>query len=387
MNPPSNLRFIDTINQNLLLHPFIVLRRTCQVNRKCSPFICLQPFSLIPFVFHQQQKQGLFSLYKGLTSELLVKGITLGSETAIANYLEWPREVTKSKTVVEDSLKILLLRGLSITLTTPFLCSAVIETVQSAIILSDRPSFVDCLRDGLVRLTHVRNSPSSRILPIWMLVLPTVFYHLSHTVLIHTIGKSINWIKRNLNNDSSIRKRFRSSRSRIGQTQRYDSYASFSDSLTNHDQSIISLNDREPTNSKCDLSSSASTMDNLERDSNLISTSILASLIADVVLLPVETTLNSIYIQGTRTIIDNCDETTVVLPVLTNYDSFLDCLQSIMRFEGKVGLFKGLGAILLQYSIHYLLFKTSYIIMKKIQKHADEVPRRRSSRNNHQQLL
>lgn len=364
MTTPSNLRFVDTINQNILLHPFTVLRRTCQVNRKCSPLICVQPFSLIPFLFHQQQKQGIFALYRGLTSELLVKGIALGTETVIANYLEWPREVTKPRTLVQDSLKVIALRCLSVALTTPFLCSAVIETVQSVIIVSDRPSFVDCLRDGFLRLIHLRHSPSSRVLPIWLIVLPTVFYHISHSVLTHILRISISWFKKNIIAEVPVKKKARSVR--LQATRILDD--EFTASM-NH--SSVSIIDNNLSDSKCDSLTSTSNIDIFEKDSNLISTSILASFIADVVLLPVETVLNSIYIQGTRTIIDNCDETTVVLPVLTNYDGFSDCLQSIVRFEGTLGLFKGFGAILLQYSIHYLVFKSSYTLLKEFQKHVD----------------
>jgi solute carrier family 25 protein 46 len=178
----SLLQLSDIITQNILLHPFIALRRTCQVNRKCSPFICVQPFSLIPFLYHQQRKQGIAALYRGLSSELLVKGITLGAETAIISYTDWPREVSQ-KRLLQDSVRVLALRGLSVAISTPFLCAAVKETIQSVIVVRDRPSFVDCVKDGFLRLIHLRSIPSARMLPIWLLVVPTVLYHVSHSII------------------------------------------------------------------------------------------------------------------------------------------------------------------------------------------------------------
>lgn len=363
----SLLKLGDVVCQSILLHPFVALRRTCQVNRKCSPLICAQPFSLIPFVFHQQRKQGLFALYRGLTSELLVKGIVLGTETTVANYLEWPTELKRPRRYIEDSLKVLALRGISIALATPFLCSAVIQTVQSVIILRDRPSFVDCLKDGLLRLIHLRYNPSSRMLPIWMLILPTVTYHIAHKVILHAALKFIDWFKVNIMTEHCHKKRNTQNKSRLYGDDSMDRNLNSSVNRSSVWQSEYDL-----TNTRYESFISATATDKLEEDSNTISSTILASLVADVALLPAETVMNSIYIQGTRTIIDNCDETTVVLPVLTNYDGFSDCFQSIIRFESHLGLYKGLGAIVLQYTMHYIVFKSLYLLLKEIQKHSDE---------------
>jgi solute carrier family 25 protein 46 len=347
----SLLQLADIINQNILLHPFIALRRTCQVNRKCSPFICVQPFSLIPFLYHQQRKQGIAALYRGLSSELLVKGITLGAETAIINYTDWPREVSQ-KRLFKDSLKVLALRGLSVAISTPFLCAAVKETIQSVIIVRDRPSFVDCLKDGFFRFIHLRSIPSARMLPIWLLVVPTVLYHVSHSIIWQITTKCLEALRSNKIFDFSSR------RTRRRTTRNYPNASRIvldEESTWQQDELTYDVNE------------TILDSDKIETDSNKISNSIIACLFADVALLPVETVLNSLYIQGTRTIIDNVDETTVVLPVLTNFDGFSDCYQSILKFEGNFGLYKGLGAIVLQYSIHYLSFRVIYYLLKEFQ--------------------
>lgn len=358
----SILRLSDVLCQNIILHPFISLRRTCQVNRKCSPYICAQPFSLVLFLYHQQRKQGLGALYKGLSSELLVKGLTLGAETALGNQTEWPQEI-RAKSFLEDLVKMLSLRGLSVALATPFLCSAMIETVQSIILVKDRPSFVDCFKDGLLRLTHLRLTPSNRMLPIWLLVLPTVFYHVSHAA-IWTFSKAcIDFIKKNLSSSSSRSSNhgFTSSKKTFSKRNKATTPKTFT---MNDTPKSWQQDDLTVTR---DLNDDAFDKPGIETDSDNISNSILASLISDVILLPIETVLNCLYIQGTRTIIDNCDETTVVLPVLTNYDGFSDCYQSILRFEGNLGLYKGLGAIILQYSVHYVLYRSMYYVLREIQ--------------------
>jgi len=358
----SMLRLADILCHHVLLHPFVALRRTCQVNRKCSAYVCVQPFTLVPFMFHQQRKQGLISLYKGLSSELLVKGLALGTETALANYMDWPRE-SSSKRYLEDSLKILALRGMSIALSTPFLCSAVIETVQSVIVVRDRPSFVECFREGFFRLLHLRSTPSNRIVPIWLLILPTVFYHVAHYAIWHLARNCIEFFKSYFLSPKR-QKEWACSERRY---KKYDSSLA-EDSNWQHDLTSIT----ESLETSVDQS-------DIEIDSNQISNSIIASLIADVTLLPIETILYSLYVQGTRTIIDNCDQTTVVLPVLTNYDGFVDCHQSIMRFEGSMGLFKGLGAIILQYSIHFFLFRSLHYLLKEIQSQGECKARKRSA--------
>lgn len=347
----SLLRLTDILSNNILLHPFVALRRICQVNRRCPNYICIQPFSLIPFIYHQQRKQGVAALYKGLSSELLVKGLTLGTETALANYINWSTEIS-SKRCLEDSLKILVLRGISVALSTPFLCSSVMETVQSVIVVKDRPSFVDCLREGFWRLLHMRSTPTTRIMPIWLLIMPTVAYHVAHLALrylskfvielFETSFLSFSKRKNTRNFDSDNNAEYYST---------MDGYNCPAQDLTLH----------------CDSTETTFEVDTIEKDYSQITKSIIASFVADVALLPVETVLNSLYIQGTRTIIDNCDETTVVLPVLTNYDGFSDCYQSILRFEGNLGLYKGLGAIVLQYSMHFLLFRSVYYLLREFQ--------------------
>lgn len=342
----SLLQLADIFSQNILLHPFIALRRTCQVNRKCSPYVCVQPFSLIPFLYRQQRKQGIASLYRGLSSELLVKGITLGAETAIINYTDWPREISQRR-LFRDSWRVLALRGLSVAVSTPFLCAAVKETIQSVIEVRDEPSFVDCIRAGFFRLLHLSSVSSARMLPIGLIILPTVVYHVSYSAIWHTTKRCLETMSSLFVNPSKARGNARH-RTRIDRSMMAES--SWQEEEMTYEATEISIDG-----------------DRIDVDGEKISNSIIASFVADVTLLPLETVLNCLYIQGTRTIIDNVDETTVLLPVLTNFDGFSDCYQSILKLEGNIGLYKGLGAIILQYSAHYLIFRVLQYLLREFQ--------------------
>lgn len=367
----------------IILHPFVALRRTCQVNRKCSPLMCVQPFSLMPFMYRQQRKQGIFALYKGLSSELLVNALMRGTETALANHLEWQREI-HSKRYFETLLKNMVLRGFSAALCTPFLCTSVIETVQSVVVVKDRPSFIDCVRDGFLRLLHLRSTPSNRMLPIWLLIVPTVLYHVSH-IAIKTITEKcvelsrrffIHKLDHRLHHLNAGRPR-RNQANLQADTSEIPMNLTYATTMTTATNDCSSQQDITLVEDSIDTSLDVESFGSFNTDN--ISSSIIGCLVADVALLPVESVLNSLYIQGTRTIIDNCDETTVVLPVLTNYDGFSDCYQSIIRFEGYLGLYKGLGAIILQYTAHYLLFRLIDYLLKEFKMNSTKAKSYRKS--------
>ncbi len=74
-----------------------------------------------------------------------------------------------------------------------------------------------------------------------------------------------------------------------------------------------------------------------------------------------------LYLQGTRTIIDNCEQSTAVTPIISDYESTSDCYSTIIKEEGTLGLFKGFGALVLQYTIHYSILRlTKYFLIKAI---------------------
>lgn len=88
--------------------------------------------------------------------------------------------------------------------------------------------------------------------------------------------------------------------------------------------------------------------------------------LADTITYPIETVLHRLYLQGTRTIIDNTDTGLDVIPINTRYEGFADCIKQIVMEEGISGLYKGFGALILQYGLHALILRTAKFIMNKI---------------------
>ena len=70
--------------------------------------------------------------------------------------------------------------------------------------------------------------------------------------------------------------------------------------------------------------------------------------------------------QGTRTIIDNTDSGLGVVPINTRYDGFIDCFTSILKEEGLQGLYRGMGALMLQYAIHALILRMAKLLFEKL---------------------
>lgn len=87
---------------------------------------------------------------------------------------------------------------------------------------------------------------------------------------------------------------------------------------------------------------------------------------ADVIFYPLETIVHRLHLQGTRTIIDNLDNGRSVMPLLTGYSGAIDCYRTIVSTEGALGLYKGFGALVLQFGINFLVLKATKYILTEI---------------------
>lgn len=74
-----SVSLVSLITENLLSHPFIVLRRQCQVHHNSKRYH-LVPVTLIPVIVHLHRRQGITTLWKGIGSSLLVRGMSLAVE-------------------------------------------------------------------------------------------------------------------------------------------------------------------------------------------------------------------------------------------------------------------------------------------------------------------
>lgn len=78
------------------------------------------------------------------------------------------------------------------------------------------------------------------------------------------------------------------------------------------------------------------------------------------------TYFDRLYLQGTRTIVDDLDTGREVIPVLTSYEGLLDCYETTISQEGVLGLYKGFGALILQYAVHWAIIKFTKVIVTKM---------------------
>lgn len=74
-----SVSLVSLITENLLSHPFIVLRRQCQVHHNSKRYHLL-PVTLVPVIIHLHRRQGVTTLWKGIGSSLLVRGMSLAVE-------------------------------------------------------------------------------------------------------------------------------------------------------------------------------------------------------------------------------------------------------------------------------------------------------------------
>lgn len=85
-----------------------------------------------------------------------------------------------------------------------------------------------------------------------------------------------------------------------------------------------------------------------------------------VALYPMETVINRLIVQGTRTIIDNTDSGIGVIPINTRYDGFFDCVQTISETEGTLGFYKGIGALAMEGILCFVLLKLAESVATRI---------------------
>ncbi|KDR12085.1 solute carrier family 25 member 46-like [Zootermopsis nevadensis] len=314
------------ITENLLSHPFVVLRRQCQVHNNSSRYH-LVPITLLPVIVHLHGRQGITTLWKGLGSILMIRGMTLAIEDLISKLTPWPKEITWHSSLKSFG-KHILLKCATLAIITPFYSASLVETVQSDI-ASEKPGFFDVFREGICRLVSWSSPQKGRMLPVLVLVVPTVMYGLLRYVLTVLVRGAASRIMR------------------------------FSYRRGQEVQGALSRD--EPSHA-------------VSQDIELTS-SLIGLITADVVLFPMETVLHRLHLQGTRTIIDNLDSGYEVIPILTSYEGARDCYVTTLQQEGVAGLYKGFGALILQFAAHVAVVKLTKIVLTEISSMLRSAPR------------
>ncbi|XP_055374819.1 mitochondrial outer membrane protein SLC25A46 isoform X2 [Condylostylus longicornis] len=323
----SSVGLVSLITENLLSHPFVVLRRQCQVHHNSTRYH-LQPFTLVPAIIHLHQRQGVTTLWKGLGSCLLVRGMSLAVEDVISKITPWPNQWpsqtssldyetswdVNNRTSMKKFGQHILLKCVSIAVVMPFYSASLVETVQSDI-ASEKPGMFDVFREGAARLASWSVPQRGRMLPCWALVGPTVGLGITK----YLFGLIIKGISSRI-----MRRRLNAVQEQKGAKFR--------------DESLYNQN--------------------VEIYSTLISV-----VTSEIIFYPFETILHRLQLQGTRTIVDNLDNGYAVVPILTNYEGAIDCYRTTISTEGISGLYKGFGALLLQFAAHVAVIKfTKWVV-------------------------
>ncbi|XP_030598998.1 mitochondrial outer membrane protein SLC25A46 [Archocentrus centrarchus] len=309
--------FVSLFTENVLSHPCIVFRRQCQVNYHARCYH-LTPFSAVAVMYSISKAQGVKALWKGMGSTFIVHGVTLGAEGIISEFTPLPRELPH-RCSWKQLAGHLLLKGLTAVVALPFYCASLIETVQSEIVRDESSSgLLDCVREGIARLLGVGAPHSHRLLPLRCLLLPAALHAILRYTVAASIQRAVLWLHQ------------RSRKQRAEPSNPLDAY--FPE----------------------------------------LAASWAGSLVADVVLFPLETVLHRLALQGTRTIIDATDGAVstgnggspLVLPVNTQYDGFSDCLHAIRRKEGGAGFYRGFGVLVAQYALHGALLAAARTLLR-----------------------
>lgn len=227
----------------------------------------------------------------------------------------WPKEIT-SRTTVKQFGHHLILKSISLGIVMPFYAASLVETVQSGI-ASEKPGIFDVFREGSSRVLSM-TPVKGRMLPVWVLICPWLVFGLSK-YLFSVIVKGVS--------TRVISKQIHRQQEKKGAKPK--------------DLTILN--------------------DEIELYSNII-----ALISSEILFYPFETIMHRLFLQGTRTIIDNLDTATAVVPILTSYTSASDCFLNTVSNEGYKGLYKGFGACLLQFAAHLAVIKLSKWIICQI---------------------
>uniref|UniRef100_F1KYZ9 Solute carrier family 25 member 46 n=1 Tax=Ascaris suum TaxID=6253 RepID=F1KYZ9_ASCSU len=291
----------DVATKMLITHPCTVLRRQCQVHQfaRC---LHLTPLTLAPVVCNVITGEGVMTMWKGAIGCGVLWAMSAATEILIADIFGLPRTIVQYGSTEKFCRHIALKAGTYFAMT-PFLVSSFIETVRSETGLGgDDIRVMDVITNGINRLRFDFFGPrdNSKRFALLHLAVPTVIYHTSHYLISNA---TYDWI--------------------YVMARRYVN--------------------RKPSNERTLFHQYLPQM----------FAAMTSQVLADLACYPFETILHRLYIQGTRTLIDNLDNGVSAISITAKYSGFFDCSRSIVNREGFWALYSGVGALAIQYLLHF----------------------------------
>ncbi|KAK6106555.1 Mitochondrial carrier family protein [Brugia pahangi] len=305
-NPMANVSIgiTNLVTKILISHPCTVLRRQCQVHQFARS-LHLTPFTLIPVVYKVVSCEGLLTLWKGAIGSGVLWGLSIVGEILLADIFGLPRYYVKHGSF-KKYCHHLILKAATAVCMTPFIVSSFIETVRSESGRCDEFRVMDVVINGISRLRFDFIGPrdNSKRFSLLYLLIPTTCLFTSHYLI--TIGL-FDWIY-------VLAKRY-VSRKPLHEKTAFDQYFPH------------------------------------------IFATLTSQMLADFSLYPFETVLHRLYIQGTRTLIDNLDSGVTAISITAKYVGFFDCIRTIINRESFWSLYAGVGALGFQYVLHLCLLR------------------------------
>ncbi|KAK6054409.1 hypothetical protein COOONC_08085 [Cooperia oncophora] len=298
----------------------MVLRRQCQVHQHARS-LHLTPFTLVPVVCNMVTNEVTLFLAFRLTMRYLnilegcnrvVRGLgAFERDGNCPSGSSWLTETYCSQRQYRKVLETYFIEGVMVVFRstffamTPFFISAFTETVRSEAGLGgEGPNVMEVLFKGVDRLRFpiFGSRDPSRRFSVLHLAVPTVAYHTTHYIIQSKLHYQFFKMARKY-----VNKKPESERTKFHQYVPQ------------------------------------------------IFAQMSSTILTDLILFPFETIMHRMYIQGTRTLIDNLDTGLSAISITAKYNGFGDCLRSVLQHEGFWALYSGVGALALEYLLHSLL--------------------------------
>ncbi|CAF2394515.1 unnamed protein product [Rotaria sp. Silwood2] len=320
-NYAAGLKMASLFSEHVLLYPLDVLRRQIQVNNEAVKYH-LSPVSVFPVLF-KISAQGPSSLWKGVLTSLAYNGLVVATDNFLQDLIPVKKSKHNRTQQIRRVARNVAVRTAAYLIVSPIYYVMLIESVQS--VSASDGNLLDSIRDTLIRFIPYSSSIGvgrSKMLPIWKILIPAVGLmtgrYMCEKILYKIILPTLNAIQE----ADRYRKR---KQQRIAQ---------------------LSLDDDHETEENVLL---------FETTYASLIAHIAAGFFGQLLFYPVETIVHRLHVQGVRAIIDNTDTGVGVLPINSSiyYTDFWSCLKSIEESEGSAGLYKGIGCVLLKFSLLY----------------------------------
>ncbi|CAF0756900.1 unnamed protein product [Didymodactylos carnosus] len=323
--------------ENVLCYSIETVKRQSQIQSESTRYH-LTVFTAIGTLYKIKYHQGVGCLWKGCFSSLILNTMTSITENIIDQTAPIKQE-TSIKIFNIELLKHLLWKTLSsIILVVPIYSVHLIRSVQSDLtVYSYSP--VDIFIEPFRRLMGLKIGLNARALPLWQILSIGVPYFVLRYSLQCTF---YNTFIQTLSTFRTKQQLHQQQHNRLKQIEEIENIDDIEYEII---ESIPSM---------------------VENSYLKIESSILSVCTAQIILYPFETVMNRLFVQGTRTIIDNLETGTGCIAINTRYIGFWDCARTIQELEGSKGFYKGLGFLTLKYGLIYLLSYSIKIFIEKL---------------------